>query len=150
MSFKSKFQQSVTSANEGRAKVEYKNIDEVPDSAEFWSQDDILKKSESVMIEGRDIRRRKDGSIFYELTLADKRKVNTEDPCESNVVRIVTIPAGVFTMSFDSNTGKFSTTQVAYCESDRTRVLGAGVLTYGMKLKQQIAEKIITAVNVDI
>ena len=53
-------------------------------------------------------------------------------------------------MKFDTNTNKFSTTEVSYRNFDFTRVLGAGVLTYGMKLKQQISEKIITAVSVDI
>lgn len=149
MSFKSKFNSSINNANNGRSEVKYESIDNVPDNAEFWDQNDILKKSESVVIEGCDLRRRKDGTVFYELTLADKRKVTTENPCDSGVARVVTIPAGVFTMKFDSATGKFSTTEVAYCDTDRMRVLGAGVLTYGMKLKQQLAEGLIKSVSVD-
>ena len=149
MSFKSKFNSSINNANNGRSEVKYENIDNVPDNAEFWDQNDILKKSESVIVEGCDLRRRKDGTVFYELTLADKRKVTSENPCESGVARVVTIPAGVFTMKFDSATGKFSTTEVAYCDTDRMRVLGAGVLTYGMKLKQQLAEGLIKSVSVD-
>jgi hypothetical protein len=149
MSFKSKFNSSINNANNGRSEVKYQNIDNVPDNAEFWDQNDILKKSESVIVEGCDLRRRKDGTVFYELTLADKRKVTTENPCDSGVARVVTIPAGVFTMKFDSATGKFSTTEVAYCDTDRMRVLGAGVLTYGMKLKQQLAEGLIKSVSVD-
>ena len=149
MSFKSKFNSSINNANNGRSEVKYENIDNVPDNAEFWDQNDILKKSESVIVEGCDLRRRKDGTVFYELTLADKRKVTTENPCDSGVARVVTIPAGVFTMKFDSATGKFSTTEVAYCDTDRMRVLGAGVLTYGMKLKQQLAEGLIKSVSVD-
>jgi hypothetical protein len=149
MSFKSKFNSSINNANNGRSEVKYQNIDNVPDNAEFWDQNDILKKSESVIVEGCDLRRRKDGTVFYELTLADKRKVTSENPCESGVARVVTIPAGVFTMKFNSDTGKFSTTEVAYCDTDRMRVLGAGVLTYGMKLKQQLAEGLIKSVSVD-
>jgi hypothetical protein len=149
MSFKSKFNSSINNANNSRSEVKYENIDNVPDNAEFWDQNDILKKSESVIVEGCDLRRRKDGTVFYELTLADKRKVTTENPCDSGVARVVTIPAGVFTMKFDSATGKFSTTEVAYCDTDRMRVLGAGVLTYGMKLKQQLAEGLIKSVSVD-
>ena len=149
MSFKSKFNSSINNANNGRSEVKYQNIDNVPDNAEFWDQNDILKKSESVIVEGCDLRRRKDGTVFYELTLADKRKVTTENPCDSGVARVVTIPAGVFTMKFNSDTGKFSTTEVAYCDTDRMRVLGAGVLTYGMKLKQQLAEGLIKSVSVD-
>ena len=149
MSFKSKFNSSINNANNGRSEVKYENIDNVPDNAEFWDQNDILKKSESVIVEGCDLRRRKDGTVFYELTLADKRKVTSENPCESGVARVVTIPAGVFTMKFNSDTGKFSTTEVAYCDTDRMRVLGAGVLTYGMKLKQQLAEGLIKSVSVD-
>jgi hypothetical protein len=149
MSFKSKFNSSINNANNGRSEVKYENIDNVPDTATFWNQDDILKKSESVIIEGCDTRRRKDGTVFYELTLSDKRKVTTENPCDSGVARVVTIPAGVFTMKFDSATGKFSTTEVAYCDTDRMRVLGSGVLTYGMKLKQQLAEGLIKSVSVD-
>jgi hypothetical protein len=149
MSFKSKFNSSINNANNGRSEVKYENIDNVPDNATFWDQNDILKKSESVVIEGCDIRRRQNGTVFYELTLADKRKVTSENPCESGVARVVTIPAGVFTMKFNSDTGKFSTTEVAYCDTDRMRVLGAGVLTYGMKLKQQLAEGLIKSVSVD-
>jgi hypothetical protein len=149
MSFKSKFNSSINNANNSRSEVKYENIDNVPDTATFWNQDDILKKSESVVIEGCEPRRRKDGTVFYELVLQDKRKVTTENPCDSGVARVVTIPAGVFTMKFDSATGKFSTTEVAYCDTDRMRVLGAGVLTYGMKLKQQLAEGLIKSVSVD-
>ena len=151
MSFKSKFQQSVNNANPDREslKAKYKLASEVPDTATFWNQDDLLANSKFVQVLGCTDLRTKDGSLLYQLILEGNIKVTTENPCSTGVAQIVTIPAGTFTMKFDSNTKKFSDTEVCYREYDYTRVLGTGVLTYGMKLKQQIAHKIISAVSVD-
>ncbi len=150
MSFKLKFENSIKAAtpNNELLKAKYQNKDNVPDDAEFWNREDLLRNSKFVTIKACNERRRKDGSVFYSLILEDLTEVNTDNPCTSGVAQIVTIPAGTYTMKFDGK--EFSKTEVMYRESNYTRVLGAGVLTYGMKLKQQIAEKIISAVNVDI
>lgn len=154
MSVQQKFTDSVKKANDKAPKVEYIDWESVPDKDKpefkFWNQDDILKNSESVMIEGCEPRRRKDGSVFYEIILVDKTRVYSENSCDSNVARIIRIPAMTYTMMWDAENKKFSETKVAYCTANRVKVLGSGVLTYGMKLKQQIAEKIITAASVDI
>ena len=144
MSFKLKFENSIKAAtpNNELLKAKYKSYEDVPDDAKFWNREDLLRNSEFVTIKACNERRRKDGSVFYSLILEDLTEVNTDNPCTSGVAQIVTIPAGTFTMKFDGK--EFSKTEVMYRDRDYTRVLGAGVLTYGMKLKQQIAEKIIT------
>lgn len=151
MSFQTKFQQSVSSANPNKEslKAKYKPANEIPEDAEFWNQDDLLANSKFVQVLGCTELRTKDGGLLYQLILEGNIKVTTENPCSTGVAQIVTIPAGTFTMKFDANTKKFSDTEVCYRDFNYTRVLGTGVLTYGMKLKQQIAHKIITAVSVD-
>lgn len=152
MTFLEKFNQSLASANQDKEqfKVQHQAIGNVPEDAKFWSREDMLRESRFVTVKACNERRRKDGSVFYSLILEDMTEVLTDNPCASGVAHIVTIPAGTFTMKFDTQTNQFSKTEVSYRNFNFTRVLGSGVLTYGMKLKQQVAEKIITAASVDI
>lgn len=152
MTFLEKFNQSVASANPDRDQFKVKHVlaTNVPADSKFWTKEDMLRESRFVTVKACNERRRKDGSVFYSLILEDMTEVLTDNPCASGVAHIVTIPAGTYTMKFDANAKKYSDTEVSYREFDFTRVLGSGVLTYGMKLKQQIAEKIISAASVDI
>jgi hypothetical protein len=150
MSNQQKLQALANKANSSTSPVQTVHIDNVPGDATIWGKEDLLTKSTSVEIEGVDKLARKDGSGFiYKLTLKGGKEVISNDPCETGVVRMVTIPAGVYTLKWDSSTNKFSTSEVNFCDSERVRVLGAGVLSYGMKLKAQLAVGVIKMASVD-
>lgn len=141
---------TASKANSSKSPVQTVHIDNVPGDAIIWGKEDLLLKSISVEIDGVEKMARTDGSGFiYRLTLKNGKEVISNDPCDTGVVRMVTIPAGVCTLKWDSATNKFSTSEVNFCDTERVRVLGAGVLSYGMKLKQQLALGLVKMASVD-
>ena len=151
MSNQQRLQTLANKANSQASPVQTVHIDNVPGDAIIWGKEDLLLKSTSVEVDGVEKLARKDGSGFiYKLTLKNGKEIISNDPCDTNVARIVTIPAGVYTLKWDTATNKFSTSEVNFCDTERVRVLGAGVLSYGMKLKQQLALGLIKAASVDI
>lgn len=150
MTNQQKLQALASKANSTNSKVQTVNIDNVPGDATIWGKEELLSKSTSVEIEGVDKRALKDGSGFiYRLTLKGGKEIISNDPCETGVARIVTIPAGVYTLKWDVATNKFSDSEVNVCDTERSKVLGSGVLTYGMKLKAQLSAGIIKMASVD-
>jgi hypothetical protein len=150
MTIQEKLQALAARENSTNSKVQTIKDENIPGDAVIWGKEDLMNRSTSVEILGVDKLARKDGSGFiYRLTLAGGKQVISNEPCETGVVRIVTIPAGVFTMKFDSATGKFSSSEANVCDTERVRVLGAGVLTYGMKLKAQLAAGLVKMASVD-
>ena len=137
-------------------KVETVSISSIPTDKPFviWGKKELEAASRNVEVVFRSLPRvRKDGTgMFYELRLKDGTVVNSNDPCDSNVARIVEIPSEVsingvmhkvYTLKWDNDSKSYSSNELNYCDVNRVNCVGPGVFSYEMELQAKINMKII-------
>ncbi len=137
-------------------KVETISADQLPADEKFviWGKKELEAASRNVEVVFRSLPRvRKDGTgMFYELRLKDGTVVNSNDPCDSNVARIVEIPSHVvengvrkkvYTLKWNNDAKEYSFNELNYCDVNRVNCVGPGVFSYEMELQAKINMKII-------